>query len=411
MTEPDVVVVGAGAAGIAAARCLTQAGRSCVVLEAGARVGGRAFTDGWGFDHGASWLHSAAHNPLVPLARALRIATVRDLGPQFSFVGRRHATAHETRAHRASTRALYRAAARATRGPDVAVAQIAPRGGFWDATVAHLEGTIIGAAEFDRTSLHDWLGNALEGANLMPRIGMGGLLTRLAEGLPITLDAPVTRIGWDGPLVVQGPRGTLRPAACLVTISTGVLAAGGVRFTPDLPPDVGSAIEALPLGQLIKVGLRARWRQRLGLPAFSGIEGHVADAADQPPVWVFWPFGRGLATGFIGGETARRLEREGGAEAYARKGLAALVGPDAVARTFHDGAVVTAWGADERFRGAYSVARPGQAGARATLAAAALADGRLRFAGEACHVGQAGTVGGAWLSGVAAARALHAALG
>jgi len=410
MTDPDVVVVGAGAAGIAAARFLTDAGRSCVVLEAGRRVGGRAFTDGYGFDHGASWLHSAAHNPLVPLARTLRVETVRDTGPQFSFVGGRRAGAREIRAHRAATRALYRAAARAAGGPDVAVDAIAPRGGFWDATVAHLEGTIIGAAEFEHTSLHDWWANTLEGANLMPSIGMGRLVTRLAEGLPITLDAPVTRIGWDGPITVEGPRGTLRPAACLVTVSTGVLAAGGVRFAPELPAPVADAIAGLPLGQLIKVGLRARWRQRLGLPAFSGIEWHVADPADQPPVWVFWPFGRGLATGFIGGETARRLERDGGAEAFARDGLAALLGADAVARTFHDGAIVTAWGADENFRGAYSVARPGQAGARATLASAALADGRLRFAGEACHVGQAGTVGGAWLSGLAAARALHATL-
>ena len=77
LSDPDVLVIGAGCAGIAAARALAARGRSCVVLEGGARVGGRAFTEveslGVPFDHGASWLHQAADNPLTPLARALDV--------------------------------------------------------------------------------------------------------------------------------------------------------------------------------------------------------------------------------------------------------------------------------------------------------------------------------------------------
>ena len=73
--ETDVVVVGAGAAGIAAARTLAELGRSCVGLEASGRVGGRACTSAAGlgapFDHGASWLHEAEANPLAPIARRL----------------------------------------------------------------------------------------------------------------------------------------------------------------------------------------------------------------------------------------------------------------------------------------------------------------------------------------------------
>ena len=78
----DVAVVGAGAAGIAAARTLRDAGLGCVVLEASGRLGGRAWTDtaslGAPFDQGASWLHDAENNPLfgatfrftLPLASA-----------------------------------------------------------------------------------------------------------------------------------------------------------------------------------------------------------------------------------------------------------------------------------------------------------------------------------------------------
>ena len=69
--EADVLVIGAGVAGIAAARALRMRGLACVVLEAKPRIGGRAFTDATGFDHGASWLHQANDNPLTPLAEAL----------------------------------------------------------------------------------------------------------------------------------------------------------------------------------------------------------------------------------------------------------------------------------------------------------------------------------------------------
>ena len=79
--EPDVLIVGAGAAGIAAARRLQALGRSVRLLEAGRRLGGRAWTEaaqlGAPFDHGASWIHVAERNPLTPIARRLGF-TLRD---------------------------------------------------------------------------------------------------------------------------------------------------------------------------------------------------------------------------------------------------------------------------------------------------------------------------------------------
>ena len=74
--QPDFLVVGAGVAGIAAARALQARGLSCLVLEAKDRIGGRAYTDATGFDHGASWLHQANDNPLTGFAEALGFETV-----------------------------------------------------------------------------------------------------------------------------------------------------------------------------------------------------------------------------------------------------------------------------------------------------------------------------------------------
>jgi monoamine oxidase len=77
-----------------------------------------------------------------------------------------------------------------------------------------------------------------------------------------------------------------------------------------------------------------------------------------------------------------------------------------VARGFRPGGAVTGWAQDAHFLGAYTHAKPGAAGARQVLREAALAGGRLRFAGEACHPSHAATLGGAWASGIEAARAV-----
>jgi len=423
----DVVVVGAGAAGIAAATALRAAGLDCVVLEASGRVGGRARTEpvapGEAFDHGASWLHEAADNPLTPVARRLGF-TLRDEGRRqrdILLTAGRDATPMERAAYDAACEAFDAAAeARAAAGgPDLLLAEAVPRGGPWDATVAHWYATIISGAEAGRISLADYVATGLGGTNLAVAEGLGTLVARLAEGLPVRLHAPVSRIRWaeaGGAVVVEGPGGTVRARGCIVTVSTGVLTAdgpsNGIGFDPPLPAAVREAVLGLPQGLLSKVVLRAAGADRLDLPAFARLARQVEGPGDTPMSWMLWPFGRGHAIGFIGGERAWALAREGpaAAEAFARAELARYCGARRVAQVFTPGAVVTGWAEDPLFLGAYSIARPGQAGARATLAGAALAGGRLRFAGEACHTRYAGTVGGAWDSGVRAAEAVVVAL-
>lgn len=409
--ECDILVIGAGAAGLAAARTALAAGRHVQVLEARSRPGGRALTDaalGVPFDLGATWLHDAARNPLADLARGMGIALAdSDAARQeASFLGGRRATAAEVAAYDAAWDAFGRAiAARAAApGPDIPAAAAAPRGGPWDATVAAWQGEVIAAWPLAAMSLRDFAANLLGGANLLPEGGVGALLARLAAGLPVAYGAPVLRLAWGGRMAVaEGPFGTLRARAVICTIPTALLAGAGLSFDPPLPLPVAQAAHDLPLGAAIKVGLRAVGEDRLGLPPHAATDRQVAEGEALVPI-TFWPQGQPVASAWIGGPLAAEVEREGpaAAEALVRAEIAERLGT-AAPTAFRPGALVSAWRSDPWSRGVYSHARIGAAGARAALAAP-LAGGRLCMAGEACDTaGLAGTLGGAWASGAAAA--------
>ena len=409
--ECDLLVVGAGAAGIAAAREALALGLSVRVLEARGRVGGRALTDhslGVPMDLGATWLHAAQSNPLVPLAAARGLGLFDHDTARTSrvWVGDHWAAEAEAadygRAERAWGLAVRLAAARL--GPGASLGEAAPRGGFWDATLTHWEGPVIAAAEAAAIDLEDYLSTLLSGPNLLPHDGCGHLLEVLAEGLPITLSAPVDRIDWGGARVrAEGAFGALEAGAAVVTVSAGVLAGGGIRFSPALPPAVEQAAHDLPMGLLNKVGLPAAGEDRLDVPAFGGIERRLEEG-ERAMTFVAWPFGRGHLEGFAGGDLAWELSRAGEAATvdFALAELRRMYGARADRALRRDRAVVSGWGADPWSRGAYAAARPGRAGARRALSVP-VGGGRLRLAGEACHATLAGTLAGAWLSGAGAA--------
>jgi len=202
---------------------------------------------------------------------------------------------------------------------------------------------------------------------------------------------------------VQTDRGALRGRAAIVTVSTGVLAAGGIAFTPDLPEPHRAAIDGLPMGVLTKVALAlGPGAPELGPDA--AVRRRVARSLEPGMTFLVRPLGASHVIGFVGGPAAQALGREGPAalEDFARSQWRDLFG----ARAELGPAVVADWSTDPWHRGAYAYARPGCAGARAALAAP-LAEGTLAFAGEACRSdGLAGTVAGAWLDGVRAADAV-----
>ncbi|MBM3586478.1 MAG: FAD-dependent oxidoreductase [Alphaproteobacteria bacterium] len=406
--QPNYLVVGAGVAGIAAARALQARGLPCVVLEAKDRIGGRAYTDATGFDHGASWLHQANDNPLTVFAEAFGFETVDHdkLRQRLLFTEGRFGTTAERQAFAAAEDHFWRVieAAAADGAPDRPASDAAPGGGRFDALVAHCEGAQICAAELSRMSLHDFAATALDGPNLLLRRGLGTLVSTLAEGLPIRLNAPVAQLDWSGNHVeASGAFGRVRARAAIITVSTGVLAQGGITFTPDLPAEKQAAIKALPLGLLNKLAFPMPPGVLPEFGPLASLRRDIAAAGDRPISWIARPFGAPMMLAFIGGSLAWKLSRAGkqATEAHARAEFARIFGAEAAVALGPP--IISDWGGDPHFLGSYSHAKPGGQAARRVLAEP-LADGRLIFAGEACHARFAGTVAGAWLSGDAAAQ-------
>ena len=433
-TDHDVAIVGAGAAGLACARRLRARGIGHVLLEAGATIGGRARTThpdllgGALLDEGASWLHAPDHNPLVPLARAAGI-TLRDAWSDrhhVLFDGDRRATeaAHRERdaAERDYDRLLTaRAADRAA--PDVSVADAGEpfrRLNRWGATLETWEASIIAAADAPALSLRDCRDNALPGGDLAVPIGVGTLVARLLAPEPPTVlwrDTEVHAIDRTAAdhVRVDTARGSLRARSVIVTVSTGVLRAGAIRFTPPLPDAHADAIRRLPMGLLGKIALRLADEQTgetFDIPAGGSglVERRVERPGDGFILFHVRPNGADHVLGFFGGEAAWAVAHDAvAADAWARTELARLFGAAAVARALRPGAHATTWGIDPLFGGAYAYVGPGDVPARAALAVP-IDDGRLLFCGEACRTdGIAGTVGGAASDGIRAADAVAAA--
>lgn len=399
--SPDVVVIGAGAAGIAAAHHLIAAGKGVVVIEAADRIGGRALTDnvtfGQPFDRGCSWLQGPATLPHLDLARTRGFGLV-EFGTAREVLVRdgRPATAAERRAHDRGWRRIE-AALLAANGQDVAAAAVLPPGVPYGATVQAWIGPMDHGVDFVDLSTADYNGLAELQVDYLVREGMGRLVALTGEGLPVRLSTAARRIDWSGPGVrVETTAGIIAARACIVTVSTGVLGAGGIRFVPDLPAERQQAIADVPMGVLEKVGLLFDGA-RFGLPE-AGFLTPLSDGPVPAPDCHFltFPTGHDHVTGFVGGSFGRDIAAEGEAAAidFALAEFVRAVGSDA-RRHFLRGQF-TGWSRNPLTMGAYSAARPGRHAAR-TVLAAPLGD-RVFFAGEAVHDDHYTLMAGAHLS-------------
>ena len=400
-------IIGGGAAGIGAARRLADLGHDCVILEARGRLGGRAHTapSPYGpLDLGCGWLHSADRNLLVDEARRAGF-TVDQRRPAWGSQWRALGfPAADQAAFRAESDAFYaRLEAAALREPDRPAADFLAPGGRWNPLIDAIA-TYINGAELAQVSTRDY-GRYLDtGENWRVLEGYGAMIERLGAGLPTVADCPVERVDHGGAtLRITTPKGVLEARTAIVTLSTAVLAAEAVRFDPPLPDKVRAAHD-LPLGVADKLFLSVA--PEADLPA----DQHLFGATDRVATASFHirPFGRPVIECFVGGAFASALE-DGGKAAFADhaiEALAALLGSSI--RPHLAPIVATAWRRDPLAGGSYSHALPGCADARAALAAPV--DGRLFFAGEACHREFFSTAHGAFMTGVSAADAVHESL-
>lgn len=404
----DIAIVGAGAAGIAAARRLSPAPLDVVVLEARDRIGGRAHTverEGFGLDMGCGWLHSADENPLSGLAATAGFAIDRT-PPPWEGQSFDHEMSPEEQAAFGAAFAAFgdRAAEAAADGREGSASALFDADCRWNPRIDAISGALNGA-RFAEVSILDYAAYDDTGVNWRVTEGYGRLIAALGVGLPVVSNCPVDRIDRSGPtLKLRTAKGLVEARAVIVTVPTDLIARETLRFDPPLPALVEAAA-GVPLGLASKLHMT------------------VAGSDDFPPDGQLWgrsdtadtggyhlrPFGRPMIEGWFGGDIARQLEAEGEAAffAFAMEELVHLLGSGMRRRLTP--VATSMWGADPWARGAYSHALPGHAGDRATLGAAV--ENRLFFAGEAASATLYGTAHGAWLEGERAARQALAALG
>jgi monoamine oxidase len=399
----DTAIIGAGAAGIAAARRLTEHGLAVIVLEARDRVGGRAVTvtaaGGHPVDLGCEWLHSADRNMLTPLARTFGFSVDERLPDWGTRLIRMGASEADLQSWQTTRNAFYERieAAAKEEADQPAVALLEPEG-RWNALLQAIS-TWANGVELDRLSVQDHARYADSGVNWRLREGYGTLFRRLADGLPIQLACPVRHVDHRGKTIALGTaRGTLHAATVLVTVPSSLLAEGAVGFTPPLPEAKIAAARGLPLGLANKLFLGFDGAAP-DVPADSHVLGSTQRIATGS--YQLRPHGRPVIAAYFGGELARELEMAGAATMvqFARDELAGVFGASLVKHLIP--LENSAWASDPWAQGSYSFALPGHAGDRAILATAI--DRRLFFAGEACSPHFFSTAHGAFESGLAAA--------
>ena len=442
----DVLVLGAGAAGLAAARDLSRAGLRVTVIEARPRVGGRILTvhDSRApipLELGAEFIHGATAETL-PLAQAAGLA-VLELPNSHELV-----TAGRFQPMRdfweLVDRMNHDLARRVTsRGKDFPVSEYLESASVPASRRGILRDFLQGfyASHPERLSAQS-LAVEVEGgeerdevAGKQFRIANGGdaLMKWLRDGLDperteVRLSTVAEWVRWKrGAVSVAcrgGDRAPLPPfngRAALITLPLAVLKAGTVRFDPALPGK-RRALAGLETGQVFKIVLRFRqafWeeaeflkerREKSGSSA-SGLSILHGHGAEVPTWWTSLPVRSPVLTGYVGGVVAEHLLAEDPPSRLERS-LVALSDILAVPRreleeqldawASHD------WRADPFARGAYSYIGVGGNGAPRALARPV--EGTLFFAGEATNGPEIGTVAGALSSGRRAARALLASL-
>lgn len=404
--DADIVVIGAGAAGIAAARRIAAAGRKVVVIEAAPNIGGRCVTDAASFDapfdRGARWLYNAETSPVAKLARGVGMDMLPAPRGQRIRIGRRNARAGEAEDFLATLVRANRAMGDAVRGKaDMPAAAGLPKDlGVWAATTDFVLGTQPTGKDLKDLSALDLVAMAQRDGPSACRQGLGTLIAKLGDGLPVVLSTPVTRVAWSGrDAQVETSAGTITAKAVIMTASTNALLSGKIKFAPELPKRQQDAASKLMLGSYDHIALELPGNP-LGLSRDDIV---IEQSADRSTGFLLANLGgSSLCQVDVAGSFGTELSARGEAAmvAFASDWLTKLFGADV--KNIAKRTTATRWNDMPYIYGAMSAAAPGGQPARKVLMEPL---GSLFFAGEAAHETQWGTVGGAWESGERAADA------
>ncbi len=409
MSDPQIIIVGAGAAGIGAALECEARGVSYVVLEAATRVGGRAYTAAAGlpgpWDHGCHWLHCANENPLVSWADRLG-ATYRQqdvANPFMVWTDGAFGNAEEIAEYDAAVTRAFEAIETSNR--DVPIPQVLPDAGRWTPSVRLILALMAGDDSADVSASgygdygdtgHDW-----------PVLsGLGALISTMAKGLNIRTGVAVRGIAQQGDgASVTTDQGDLRAKGVIVTASTNVLARGAIHFAPGPAADLAFELDRVPCGVYEKVAFAMdTLPEEMTQTRFLSVQQSGHDmAANFQIVQGDAP----MMLCHMAGTYAHALVMAG-PEAMTDYARGALI--DAFGTQIEDritGTATTNWTNDPLVLGSYSHARPGSAQFRRDMITRDT--GSVAFAGEAFSLNWQATAHGAYQSGrdVAARMADH----
>jgi monoamine oxidase len=412
LDDVDIAIIGAGAAGIGAAREAMRLGKSVVLLESRGRAGGRLFTNttlpGRFFDGGAAYIHFAETNPWSVVAAEQGVDTYggqRLWSGSVAFRDGVPLTADEQAARWQAIRAVPDAYDEVDPRADKSMAQAVREQPEAVQAAARIQAQMAAGEDPEHVSVTDW--QRLEGGgNRMVPGGYGTLAIKAAAGLPLRTGVTVTAIDWRGPQVsITTDQGTLRARKVIVTVPIGVLKAGRIRFTPALPVEHARALDGLRMGALSKIAL-AFDKERFGFNPHQ----FLAEVGDPRRAMTFeaFPQNQDVVLATFGGDYARGLARAGEAAAvdHALERFLKIVGADG--RKAFAGGRLVGWSEDPHALGSYAVALPGRARSRDLLARPI--DDKIWIAGEATAGVYSMTAGGAYLAGRDAAKAAAARL-
>jgi monoamine oxidase len=424
----DAVIIGAGAAGLGAARTLIQGGARVIVLEARDRVGGRAFCDNTSFpvpvDLGAQWFHQGQTNSLRAIAQQAGYQTVHDAFPRLVYDGNIPLEDDDPRALEFSTLAVTMDELIEAAGTSVAAGN-SPDGPasevIADCKLSDYYGMASTAVNVFSSTMEDL--SVLDFANFYNRAmlpvssgggdeffipyGMGNFISDFADGVRIELLTPVKEIWWGQPsgVLLKTASGTvIRSKTAIVTAPVAVLARGAIEFKPSLDSAYTDAFSGLKMDTLSKFFLQFNSNVKFNVPNINSICVPLTEGKDaEVPFIITQIYGENIAMLFVMGKLAARLETEG-EEAmldYSLTRMAEMFDTpinrdNLVAKSHHS------WLKDEWSLGCVSYAPPGAVPLRQTLAKPI--NNQLFFAGEAVSLYAHSSVHGAYETGAAAAR-------
>lgn len=419
---PRVLVIGAGVAGLSAARRLRAHGVDVTVFEARDRVGGRVHTIdalGHSLDQGAAWIHGVRRNPVNKLIKRLELETIKTEYEEMTIFGADGPLDDEqTESILALSWWIYDWIAELHKKhgdeEDISVAtamarELTKQGGTDMDMQAFDFGlnmiTLDEGMELGRLSLLGFEDDdPYEGADKLLVNGYGPMIEHLADGLDIHLKTPITEIAWseeDG-VTITDDKGNHHEGVCaLITVPLGVLKTDMISFEPALPDWKQHAIDQLGVGLYNKIFLRfdeAFWDDDESL--FFG-------KLTEPHRWCGFMVNyqavcqKPILCGVNAGVDAQKAEdkTDEALVAAMMRGLRAMFGADIPEPTDY---VITRWGQDPYALGAYAHCPVGVRGEMYDTLGESV-DELLFFAGEATDEDNPATVTGALESAIYAA--------